>query len=131
VAKKIAPEEAKAVNKLLEVLGLFRKINPIMSTQQIAIFLEFVLASARQEEAARSGSEGDTTALAEVCKRLDLAQSTASRILGIWAGLDPKYPVSPPMLRVYENPLNRRSKLIELTHDGRVLLNSILKIFGR
>jgi DNA-binding MarR family transcriptional regulator len=108
--------QAPAIDKLLSVLEVFRKIDRDMPLQQVVLFLAAVR------------NEGMT--LTEICRKFDLAQSTASRNLAILAGLDKRYPNLKALVRLYENPMHRSSKVIEATPEGRVVLNSILRTLG-
>jgi DNA-binding MarR family transcriptional regulator len=107
-------EDVRSIDKLLRALEVFRRIDKNMPLQQVVLFLGLMR------------EEGST--LTDVCKHFDLAQSTASRNLATLAGLDRRYPDMKPLVRLFENPRNRASKVIEPTQNGRDVLRSIIKV---
>jgi DNA-binding MarR family transcriptional regulator len=111
-------EDAASIGTLLNVLDAFREIDKDMPLQQVVLFL--------------SAAKEDGMSLQEICQKYDLAQSTASRNLALLAGIDPKRPDrNQPLVRAFENPMNRRTKIIEPTPEGRQLLNKVLRLLRK
>lgn len=112
-------EGAAAVTKLLRTLEHFRKIDPEMPLQQIMLLL------GAAEAEARPGAH-DAASVQDLCTKLDLAQSTASRNLAVLSGKDMRFQERTALLSAYENPMNRRQKLVALTPEGIKLMRQII-----
>jgi DNA-binding MarR family transcriptional regulator len=108
---KLSKISAAQVNKSLKVIDVFRELDPMMPIGQVAFFLT----AAKNEE----------MTLSEIAERSGLAIATASRYLANLTGLDRYKQEGLNLLDAYDNPMNRRQKLVVLTDAGRKLFSKL------
>ena len=108
---KLSKVSASQVNKHLRVVDVFREIDPLMPIGQIAFFLQV------------AKNEGCT--LSDIASQSDLALATASRYLANLTQIDRYKQPGLALLDAYENPMNRRQKLIILTELGRKVIDKL------
>ena len=111
--------DIKTLDRFVRTLAIFRAIQERFAIQQMQV----LIAVAQLEQ--RSGGQG-AASQQEIAKTLDLPQSTTSRNLADLAGF--RTLTSTPFVRVYENPMNRREKLVNLTPAGEKLVQQVISI---
>lgn len=101
--------DARTLLRLQNALGKIQQALPEIPLQQLMLFL------------AIAGDEGVT--LGELCNKLDMAQSTGSRlIIGMTTRTVKKGRGGYDLVRTHEDPNDTRRKLIWLTPRGRSLV---------
>lgn len=108
---KLSKVSATQVNKHLKVVDVFREIDFMMPIGQIKFFLE----SAK--------NEGNT--LTDIANLSELPLATASRYLANLTQIDRYKQPGLALLDAYENPMNRRQKIIVLTELGRKVIDKL------
>lgn len=96
------------VNKYLKIFDVFRMLDVEMPIGQIVFFLNV----AKMEGAS----------LREISEASDAKMSTASRYLASLSKMDRFRRPGLDLVTSYENPMNRRMKIIELTPKGLAVL---------
>lgn len=107
-------EDRQELRKLLRLLDLFRDLDNDIPIQMVATYLIVSL------------QEG--MSVKDVCDRLGMATSTASRNI---AALSKVHRLGRPgfdLVVNVENPMNRREKLISLTQKGKGFRKRILEL---
>lgn len=99
-------------NKYLRFLQMFKKLDKEMPVGQLEFLINAVLM--------------DGSSLTEVAAATGSKMTTASRYLGQLSAPSFKYPDGLGLLKSYENPFNRRMKVIELTDEGKELMRTIV-----
>ena len=115
--KRGGEKQANPLLKACRLVDLFRDLDNTIPAQTIATYL-YVAAS-----------EGSEIAQSDLEKALDLAQSSTSRNvdqLTVWCSRLRRPGAG--LVEAFENPLNRRSKLVRLTPKGRALAAKIEEI---
>lgn len=103
---------------LLAALELFRTIDPEMQAQTVAVFC--VVAK-----------ENEPVSMSTIKKQLGIAQSSVSRNVALLGEMNRHGREGPNLVQAWENPVNRREKLVELTPAG-VRMRGLLKtMIGR
>lgn len=100
------------INKQLKMFEVFRQLDMEMPVGQIVFFLN----AAKLEGAS----------LREIAEASDAKMTTASRYLANLSEKDQFRQHGLNLLRAYENPANRRMKIIEVTEEGKKVLETIL-----
>lgn len=109
------------LTKLLRVADIWRQIDPLFGLQQSMLLLE-----ARRHMLQTGEKTVSQTALG---KALSMPQTSVSRNIAILAGLERRGPADRPVLvRIYEDPMDRRQKLVEFTAVGLRLMGRIEQI---
>lgn len=118
-----------AFRNLLRAVEEFRKLDPVMPAQMIAHFL--IIADRCDAVSDRSF---DHLSMKELSNLTGMSQSSTSRIVQyfgkVWktskegsvSGLD--------LVEAYENPEERRQKLVRLTPKGKRIAQSLREIIG-
>ncbi len=102
---------------LLAAVELFRTIDPEIQAQAIAVFC--VVAR-----------NGHPVPMGEIKRQLGIAQSSVSRNVALLGERNRHGRDGPDLVQSWENPDNRREKLVELTPAGhrlRTLLHTVLE----
>ncbi|WP_201272627.1 MarR family winged helix-turn-helix transcriptional regulator [Sinorhizobium medicae] len=102
----------KNVRRLISIVEEFRKLDPEMQAQTILLFLLVV---------ARPG-----ITMKELAQNTELSSASISRNI---AALGETHRGGQPghnLLRAYEDPLDRRTKRVELTAKGRAVCSSLI-----
>jgi len=112
-----------ALGRAINVIEVIRNYHPKMETQTAHLFLEL----ARSSES-ENGSEG--LYMKDLADILGVAQSSASRsvaLLSKWLKYD-----TPGLgwIEAYENPMNRRLKILKLTAKGEKVKQEIARAVG-
>jgi DNA-binding MarR family transcriptional regulator len=108
---KLAKVSATQVNKHLKVVDVFRALDPTMPIGQVKMFLE--------------AAKNEQSTLSELAERSGLALATASHYLTNMMVMDRYKKKGLDVLDAYENPMNRRQKLVVLTERGRKLIDQL------
>lgn len=101
------------------VVEEFRRLDPGMESQQMALFL-----------AVASSADGGPITMKDLRERLELSNASASRNI---AALSKWHRLGRPgldLLEQKENPADRRYKIITLSAKGRALARRITEITG-
>lgn len=101
-----------AINKQLKIFEIFKDLDYTMPVGQMVFFL--------------TAAKLEGQSLQDIARDSETAVSTASRYL---TNLSVKSRVGTKglgLLRAYENPDNRRMKIIELTSEGRQLIEKLI-----
>lgn len=109
--EKLSKVSASQVNKHLKVVDVFRRIDMNMPIGQIAFFL--------------NAAKLEGHSLSEIAEASGLPLATASRYLANLTKIDRYREPGLCFLDFYENPMNRRKKLIVLTEVGRKVIDQL------
>lgn len=109
--EKLSKVSASQVNKSLKVIEAFRKIDITMPIGQVAFFL--------------NAAKNEGLTLGDIAAITNINMANASRYLANLTKIDRYKEQGLGLLDAYENPVNRRQKLIVLTDAGRKLINEI------
>ena len=101
--------------KLLRVIERFREIDAEMQAQSIAVLLKV----AKHPVPIR---------MADIAAELGLSQSTISRNVAYLGDWNRHKEVGHKLLEAYEDPMERRRKLVKLTAKGRRFVKSLNEI---
>lgn len=96
------------INKYLKIFDVFRMLDVEMPIGQVVFFLNV----AKMEGAS----------LREIAEASDAKMTTASRYLSNLSKVDRFRKPGMDLVKSYENPMNRRMKIIELTPKGIAVL---------
>ena len=103
------------LDRMLQAVEAFRQFDPEMPAQTISVFLAIAY-------------HGEIS-MARLKTLLGIAQSSVSRNVSMLSATTRHGKPGPNLLRSWENPDNRREKLVTLTVQGRrhaAILNAIL-----
>ncbi len=106
----------KNARRLISIIEEFRKLAPDMQAQTIYIFLLVV---------AHPG-----ISMKELVKTTGLASSSVSRNVALLSETHIGGQPGHNLLRAYEDPMDRRTKLVELTHKGKQVYATLVGILG-
>ena len=104
---KVTTMSIKGVN-LLQIIEEMRKFDPQMESQAIAVFFIVRL---------REGTDG--VSMQSIAKELDLAQSSVSRNVFKLSVINRHRDKGVGLLESYEDPTERRRKLVKTTAKGK------------
>ncbi len=107
---------SKGVN-LIKIIEEMRKFDPQMESQAIAVFFIVCLGE---------GTEG--ISMQEIAKQLDLAQSSVSRNVFKLSVVNRHRERGVGLLESYEDPLERRRKLVKTTAKGKRVWDSLVSL---
>ena len=102
--------------QLAEAVETFRLLHQEISGSQIMVYLTVAM------------SHPEAVAMQDIGKRLTMPQSTLSRIVSSLSRYDRNKKQGLNLVLAYENPMERRSKLVQLTPSGVVLLRQLSTI---
>lgn len=108
--EKLSKVSASQINKSLNVIEVFRKIDPAMPIAQVSFFL--------------NAAKNEGLSLTDLAQMTGILLANASRYIVNLSGGKPGEK-GLDLLDYYENPLNRRQKLVVLTERGRNLLTKL------
>ena len=109
-------EERKMSNNLLKIIEEMRKFDPQLEAQAISVFFY---------AADKGGKDG--VAQQAISEALDIAQSSVSRNCYKLATINRHRKVGIGLLENFEDPMERRRKLVRLTAKGRRVHNTLLE----
>ena len=117
-------------DKFLKAVDAFRKLKKDMPSQTISIFLYIAI-----------HSEKNAIPFIEIQKKLNMAQSSVSRNINFLSKYSYRNKIEKnkrvegliriqglDLVNTFEDPMERRRKLVELNKKGKDFYNSILKI---
>ena len=107
---------SKGVN-LIRIIEEMRKFDPQMESQAIAVFFLVFIGE---------GTEG--ISMQEIAKQLDLAQSSVSRNVFKLSVVNRHRERGVGLLESYEDPLERRRKLVKTTAKGKRVWDSLVSL---
>jgi DNA-binding MarR family transcriptional regulator len=99
---------------LLKIIEEMRKFDPLLESQAIAIFFVVCL----------DGGE-DGISMQDISEKLDLAQSTVSRNVFKLSFTNRHRERGIDLLEAFEDPMERRRKLVKLTAKGRRVYDTL------
>lgn len=105
------------MTSVLEEIGRIRaitKVDPDMSLQQLHCIL--VIAT-----------ESDGTSLTDLASKVGITMATASRYVAALGKVDRHHREGLNLVEAFEDPMERRRKIIRLTAKGRAFIN---KVYG-
>lgn len=100
--------------KFLEYIQEFRKYDSDIQSQTIAIFIYIAI---------NEGKEGVPMTL--IASSLKIAQSSVSRNISILSKLKWNRKIGLNFVENFEDPMNRRSKLVRLTNKGKIFFSKL------
>ena len=103
---------------LLKVIEEMRKFDNQIEAQAIAVFF-FV--------ATKAGKTNSGVAMQTISEELDLAQSSVSRNCYKLADVNRHKKTGIGLLETFEDPMERRRKLVRLTAKGKRVYNTLLE----
>jgi DNA-binding MarR family transcriptional regulator len=101
------------LNEALKLVQGIRQIDPEMPLQQAHCFL--IIAEAE---------EG--LSLSDIAKKANIGLATASRYVAALGKLNRHREEGLQIIEAFEDPMERRKKIIRLTHKGKLALNKAL-----
>jgi DNA-binding MarR family transcriptional regulator len=105
----------EACSQLLMVIERFREIDAEMQAQSIAVLLKVA-------------KHPVPIKMSEIATELGLSQSTVSRNVAYLGDWNRRKEEGHKLLEAYEDPMERRRKLVRLTAKGKRVLKSINQI---
>jgi len=110
--------EAQVAQVLIEALQEFReKVDPEMPVQQLLTFLV----------AARTPG----VTMQDAMKELDVSSASISRNVAKLGRVDRHHEPGYDLVAAYEDPMERRRKVVELTSHGKQLAKRVADIFNK
>ncbi len=109
-------DNMKKEERLLKTINLFRHFYPEMQAQTMCIFLHICKVHPKD------------IPMSELADLIGISQASCSRnvaLLSSWTRYKTK---GPGLVAAFENPMERRSKLVKLTPRGLSLLNDIKEV---
>lgn len=101
------------LDEALRLISAIRMIDPEMPLQQAHCFL--IVAQAE-----------DGLSLSEIAKKAEIGLATASRYIAALGKLNRHKEQGLQVIESFEDPMERRKKIIRLTPKGRIALNNAL-----
>ncbi len=114
MTSQVQTETVKAAHKAAAIIEEFRKLNPEMQAQQMAIFLTVA-------------AKPDLT-ITELAKLTGQASSSVSRNVAALGKTHRKGLPGLDILMAVEDPMDRRNKRISMTPKGVMVMNSIERL---
>ena len=108
-------EHHEACSQLLKVIERFREIDAEMQAQSIAVLLKVA-------------KHPVPIKMSEIATELGLSQSTVSRNVAYLGDWNRRKEAGHKLLEAYEDPMERRRKLVRLTEKGKRFLKSTYQI---
>jgi DNA-binding MarR family transcriptional regulator len=102
---------------LAHAVETFRLLHQEITGSQIMVYLTVAM------------SHPESIPMQDIGKRLTMPQSTLSRIISSLSKYDRNHEEGLNLVLAYENPMERRSKLVQLTPSGVVLLRQLSTLF--
>ena len=102
---------------LLRIIEEMRKFDPLLESQAIAIFFVVCL---------EGGKDG--ISMQDISEKLDLAQSTVSRNVFKLSFTNRHRERGIDLLEAFEDPMERRRKLVKLTAKGRRVYETLSEL---
>jgi hypothetical protein len=99
--------------KFIEAVQTFRLLDAEITATQLLVFLTVAL------------HHPDPIPMMELQKALALPQSSLSRIIASLSKVDRHHKEGLNLVLAYENPMERRAKLVQLTPSGVVLSRQV------
>lgn len=112
----LSQTDTKNVRRLVSFVEEFRKIDPEMQAQQILLFLHV---------AGKSG-----ISMKELASLTGLAPSSVSRNVAALSNLHRKGHPGHDLMVAYEDPDDRRNKLVKLTYKGQLVYRNLVETLG-
>jgi DNA-binding MarR family transcriptional regulator len=115
--KQTAPDSQLSADIMLKIVERFREVDAEMQAQSMAVLLKVA-------------KHPVPIKMAEIAEELGLSQSTVSRnvaYLGDWNRHKEK---GHQLLEAFEDPMERRRKLVRLTAKGKRFLKSLSDIIN-
>lgn len=106
------------LRKLGEALGMMGELDPEMPMQQFRVFVEVAI------------HDPKPMPMSELSIAVGIAQSSVSRNVAALSSWSRHRERGHELLRAYEDPMNRRRKLIELTPRGRAVKSRLEKLLN-
>lgn len=103
---------------IIEVLHHFSNLDQEMPIQQLRVYVEVAL------------RDPEPTPMSELSVAIGIAQSSASRNVAALSNWNRHRSKGHDLLRAYEDPFNRRRKLVELTPKGKALKARLERLNG-
>ena len=103
------------VNKIVNVLGIFRTVHPEIPTQLILVFLEL----------AKAGKKGLTTT--DIEKRVGISQSASSRHCRMLTDMTVRGRSGFKLCTYYQDPIDNRVRYYALNKKGELLYKEVLR----
>ena len=110
--------ELSGLQVIITVLNHFAVLDQEMPIQQLRVYVEVAL------------RDPEPTPMSELSIAVGIAQSSASRNVAALSNWNRHHNKGHDLLRAYEDPMNRRRKLVELTPKGRALKARLEKLNG-
>lgn len=109
-------EPYEPIIKLSQAVETFRLLYQDITANQILVYLTVAL------------HHPDSIAMSDIGKALSLPQSSLSRIVASLSKYNRHHEEGLNLVLAYENPMERRAKLVQLTPSGVVLLRQLSSI---
>jgi len=103
-------------HKLLKVIELFRNHYPEMQAQCMSLFLEIAKAHPKD------------IPMSELAELVGISQASCSRNVALLSSYTRYRTKGPDLVKAFENPFERRSKLVKLTPRGVTLFNNLKEV---
>lgn len=113
--KEVKVNHHEAASSLLKVVERFREIDGEMQAQAIAVLLKVA-------------KNPLPLKMAEIAEELGLSQSTISRNVAYLGDWNRRKEAGHKLLEAYEDPAERRRKLVRLTAKGKRFVKSLNEI---
>lgn len=113
--KELKVNHHEAASSLLKVIERFREIDGEMQAQAIAVLLKVA-------------KNPLPLKMAEIAEELGLSQSTISRNVAYLGDWNRRKEAGHKLLEAYEDPAERRRKLVRLTAKGKRFVKSLNEI---
>ena len=113
--KEAAVNDHEAASALLRVVERFREIDGEMQAQAIAVLL-------------KGAKNPLPLKMAEIAEELGLSQSTISRNVAYLGDWNRRKEAGHKLVEAYEDPAERRRKLVRLTAKGKRFVKSLNEI---
>ena len=113
--KQAAPDSQLSADIMLKIVERFREVDAEMQAQSMAVLLKV----AKHPGPIKMG---------EIAEELGLSQSTVSRNVAYLGDWNRRKEAGHKLLEAYEDPAERRRKLVRLTAKGRRFVKSLNEI---
>ena len=113
--KQAAPDSQLSADIMLKIVERFREVDAEMQAQSMAVLLKV----AKHPVPIKMG---------EIAEELGLSQSTVSRNVAYLGDWNRRKEAGHKLLEAYEDPAERRRKLVRLTAKGRRFVKSLNEI---
>lgn len=113
--KRAAPDSQLSADIMLKIVERFREVDAEMQAQSMAVLLKVA-------------KHPVPIKMAEIAEELGLSQSTVSRNVAYLGDWNRRKEAGHKLLEAYEDPAERRRKLVRLTAKGRRFVKSLNEI---